>query len=161
ATWLFVRSYSSRTLAAGALAGAGAAVAMLTKYWSAFLIVGFAAGAFVHPRWRDYFRSAAPWAAIAVGAALLAPPLATLFQYDFYAFTYASASHADASFASVMESWGSYFGGLLYLAGSLLVLQLAAAPHAAVWREIMWPSDRERRFIAAILWAGFLSPIVA
>src|SRR5262249_25595550 len=50
---------------------------------------------------------------------------------------------------------------LLYLAGSLLVLQVAAAPRPAAWREIVWPSDRERRFIAAILWAGFLSPIVA
>ena len=33
------------------------------------------------------------------GAALLAPNIATLFEYHFYAFTYASTSHADASFA--------------------------------------------------------------
>jgi 4-amino-4-deoxy-L-arabinose transferase-like glycosyltransferase len=161
ATWLFLRSYSSRTLLAGALAGLGAAIAMLTKYWSAFLIVGFAVGAFVHPRWRDYLRSPAPWAAIVVGAALMAPNIATLLEYNFYAFTYASASHADASFASVLESFGSYFSGLLYLAGSLLVLQLAAAPRPAAWREILLPSGPERRFLAVILWAGFLSPIVA
>src|SRR5205807_2492476 len=161
ATYLFLRSYSSRTLLAGALVGVGAAVAMLTKYWSAFLILGFAAGAFAHPRWRDYVRSPAPWAAIAVGAALLAPNIATLFAYHFYAFTYASASHADASFASVLESFGNYFAGVLYLAGSLLVLQLAAAPRPAAWREIVWPSDQERRFIAVILWVGFLTPIVA
>src|SRR5262249_32650142 len=84
ATYLFLRSYSSRTLLAGALAGAGAAIAMLTKYWSAFLIVGFALGAFAHPRRRDYFRSPAPWASIVVGAVLLAPNIATLFRYDFY-----------------------------------------------------------------------------
>jgi 4-amino-4-deoxy-L-arabinose transferase-like glycosyltransferase len=161
ATWLFLRSYSSRTLMAGALAGAGAAIAMLTKYWSAFLIVGFVAGAFAHPCRRDYFRSPAPWVSIAVGAALLAPNIATLFQYDFYAFTYASTSHADASFTSVLESIGNYFGGIVYLAGCLLVLQLAAAPRAAVWREIVWPSGPERRFLAAILWAGLLTPIVA
>jgi 4-amino-4-deoxy-L-arabinose transferase-like glycosyltransferase len=161
ATYFFLRSCSSRTLVSGALAGAGAAFAMLTKYWSAFLIVGFAAGVFVHPRWRDYFRSPAPWAAIAVGAALLAPNIATLFEYHFYAFTYASASHADASFASLLESIANYLAGVLYLAGSLLVLQIAAAPPAAVWREIVWPSNPERRFIAVILWAGLLSPIVA
>ncbi|HEV2955420.1 MAG TPA: glycosyltransferase family 39 protein [Xanthobacteraceae bacterium] len=161
ATWLFLRSYCSRTLIAGALAGAGAAVAMLTKYWSVFLIVGFAVGAFAHPRRRDYFRSRAPWASIAVGAALLAPNIATLFEYDFYAFTYASASHADASFASVLEALANYFAGILYLAGSLLVLQIAAAPRAAAWREVVWPSDPERRFIAAILWAGVLAPAVA
>jgi 4-amino-4-deoxy-L-arabinose transferase-like glycosyltransferase len=161
ATWLFVRSYASRTLTAGALAGVGAAIAMLTKYWSAFLIVGLAVGAFAHPRRRDYFGSPAPWASIAVGAALLAPNIATLFQYDFYAFTYASASHADAHFASVLESLGNYISGIVYLAGSLLVLQIAAAPRAPVWREIAWPSDPERRILAVILWAGFLSPIVA
>ena len=161
ATYLFLRSYWSRTLLAGALAGAGAAVAMLTKYWSVFLIVGFAAGAFAHPRRRDYFRSPAPWASIAVGAALLAPNIATLFQYRFYAFTYASQSHADASFASLLEALGNYLAGLLYLAPSLLALQIAAAPPAAAWREMIWPSDPERRFLAVIMWAGVLTPIVA
>jgi len=161
ATYLFLRSYSSRTLLSGALAGVGAAIAMLTKYWSVFLIVGFAAGALVHPQRRDYFRSSAPWGSIAVGAALLAPNIATLFEYRFYAFTYASASHADARFASVLESIGNYLAGVLYLAGSLLILQIVAAPRVTAWREIVWPSDPERRFIAVILWAGLLSPIVA
>jgi 4-amino-4-deoxy-L-arabinose transferase-like glycosyltransferase len=161
ATYFFLRSYSSRTLVAGVLAGVGAAIAMLTKYWSVFLIGGFAAGAFAHPRRRDYLRSPAPWASIAVGAALLAPNVATLFAYHFYAFTYASASHADASFAALMESIGNYLTGVLYLAGSVLVLQIVAAPRAAAWREIAWPSDPERRFIAVILWTGLLSPIVA
>jgi 4-amino-4-deoxy-L-arabinose transferase-like glycosyltransferase len=161
ATYFFLRSYSSRTLLAGALAGLGAAVAMLTKYWSVFLIVGFAAGAFAHPNRRDYFRSPAPWASIAVGAALLAPNIATLFQYHFYAFTYASMSHADASFGSLLESIGNYLTGVLYFAGSLLVFQLAAAPRPAAWREIVWPSHPDRRFIAVILWVGLLSPVVA
>lgn len=161
ATYLFLRSYSSRTLLAGALAGVGAAIAMLTKYWSVFLIAGFAAGALVHPKRRDYFRSPAPWAAIAVGAALLAPNIATLVDYHFYAFTYASESHADARFASVLESIGNYLTGVLYLAGSLLILQIVAAPRVTAWREIVWPSDPERRFIAVILWTGLLSPIVA
>lgn len=161
ATYFFLRSYSSRTLLAGALAGAGAAIAMLTKYWSVFLIVGFAVGALAHPKRRDYFRSPAPWASIAVGAALLAPNIATLFQYHFYAFTYASMSHADASAASLLESIGNYLTGVLYLAGSVLVFHVVAGPRGAAWREIVWPSDPERRFIAVILWAGLLSPIVA
>lgn len=161
ATYFFLRSYSSRTLLAGALAGAGAAIAMLTKYWSVFLVVGFVAGAFAHPNRRDYFRSPAPWASIVVGAALLAPNIATLFEYHFYAFTYASMSHAEGSFASVLESIGNYLTGVLYLAGSLLVLQIAATPRLAAWRQVLWPSDPERRFIAVILWVGLLSPVVA
>jgi 4-amino-4-deoxy-L-arabinose transferase-like glycosyltransferase len=160
ATWLFLRSWSRPTLAAGALAGAGAAVAMLTKYWSVFLIVGFAAGALSDRRRRAYFRSPAPWAAIAVGAVLLAPNIATLFKYDFYAFTYAAESHADKSVASVLEALANYLSGVLYLAGVGLALQIAAAPGLAQWREIVWPSAPERRFMAAIMWTGLLSPIV-
>lgn len=161
ATFLFLRSCSARTLAAGALAGAGAAIAVLTKYWSVFLIVGFAAGAFVHPRRRDYFRSPAPWASIAVGALLLAPNVASLVKYDFHPFTYATESHADTSFAPVLEALANYLAGALYLAGAWLVLQIAAAPRPAAWREVAWPSAPERRFMAAILWAALLSPIVA
>jgi 4-amino-4-deoxy-L-arabinose transferase-like glycosyltransferase len=161
ATWLFLRSYSGRSLPAGALAGAGAAIAMLTKYWSAFLIVGFAAGALADPRRRDYFRSPAPWASIVVGAALLAPNIATLFKYDLYAVTYAAESHADKSLTPVLEAAANYLSGMLYLAGPCLALQLVAAPTLAQWREMLWPSAPERRFLAVILWVAFLSPIVA
>jgi 4-amino-4-deoxy-L-arabinose transferase-like glycosyltransferase len=160
ATYLFLRSWSLRTLAAGALAGAGAAVAMLTKYWSVFLIVGLAAAALSDPRRRDYFRSPAPWASIAVGAILLAPNIATLVKYDFHAFTYAAESHADTSFAPVLEALANYLGGVFYLAGSCLALQIAATPPATAWREIVWPSAPERRFMAVILWVSLLSPIV-
>jgi 4-amino-4-deoxy-L-arabinose transferase-like glycosyltransferase len=160
ATYLFLRSRSQRTLVAGALAGAGAAIAMLTKYWSVFLIVGFAAAALSDPRRRDYFRSPAPWASIAVGAILLAPNIATLFKYDFHAFTYAAESHADTRFGPVLEALANYLGGVLYLAGSCLALQVAAAPPAAAWREIALPSAPDRRFMAVILWVSLLSPIV-
>jgi len=43
----------------------------------------------------------------------------------------------------------------------VLVFQIAAAPRLAAWREVVWPSDPERRFIAVILWAGLLGPVVA
>jgi 4-amino-4-deoxy-L-arabinose transferase-like glycosyltransferase len=161
ATWLFLRSCSERTLAAGALAGAGAAIAMLTKYWSIFLFAGLAAGAFAQPRRRDYFRSPAPWAAIAVGAVLLAPNIASLFKYHFYAFTYASVAHADKSFADLLRGAGNYLGGVLYLAGVCLVLVIAAAPAPAAWREMVWPSAPERRYLAVIVWVSLLTPIAA
>jgi 4-amino-4-deoxy-L-arabinose transferase-like glycosyltransferase len=161
ATLLFLRSCSRPTLITGALAGAGAAIAMLTKYWSAFLIVGFAAGALVHPRRRDYFASPAPWASVVAGAVLLAPNVATLFAYDFQPFKYVAESHADRSFAPVLESIANYLSGVLYLAGAWLVLQIAAAPGLAAWREVLWPSAPARRVMAVILWAPLLSPIVA
>jgi len=161
ATWLFLRSCSARTLAAGAWAGVGAAIAMLTKYWSIFLIAGLAAGALTQPRPRDYFRSPAPWAAIVAGALVLAPNIATLFKYHFYAFTYASISHGDANFADLLSAAAKCLTGILYLAGTGLVLELAAAPRPAQWREMAWPSAPERRYLAVIVWVSFLTPVAA
>jgi 4-amino-4-deoxy-L-arabinose transferase-like glycosyltransferase len=159
ATWLFLRSYAARTFAAGALAGAAAAIAMLTKYWSAFLILGFVVGALADPRRRDYFRSPAPWASALVGALLLVPNVVNLVGYDFHAFKYAAASHADASFGPVLSSIGNYLTGVLYLAGPIVALVLATRPGTAVWREIMWPREPDRRLMAVILWTGLLAPI--
>ena len=54
ASYLFLRAFTQRSLLWGALAGAGAAIAMLTKYWSAFLILGFIVASLAdHRRW-DY-----------------------------------------------------------------------------------------------------------
>jgi hypothetical protein len=160
ATWLFVRSYAERTVLAGTLAGVGAAVAMLTKYWSIFLIIGFAAGALAHRGRRDYFGSPAPWASVVVGAILFGPNVASLVGYDFEPFKYATESHLDTSYVPVLAGIGSHLSGLFYLAGACVALQLAASPSPAVWRDMLWPADRDRRFMAVIMWSSFLSPIV-
>ena len=46
----------------------GAGAAMLGKYWSIFLILGFVVAALAHPKRWDYLRSPAPWASVVVGA---------------------------------------------------------------------------------------------
>lgn len=160
ATWLFVRSYAERTVLAGALAGAGAAIAMLTKYWSVFLIIGFAAGALADRRWRDYFRSPAPWASVVAGAILFGPNVVSLVGYDFEPFKYATDSHVDTSYAAVLAGIVNYLSGALYLAGACVVLQLTASPSLAIWRDMLWPTDPDRRPMAVIMWSSFLSPIV-
>src|ERR1051325_10686220 len=58
AMWAFVRALDTRHLAWAALAGLAAAAAMLSKYWSAFLGIALALAAVLHPKRRDYFRSA-------------------------------------------------------------------------------------------------------
>jgi 4-amino-4-deoxy-L-arabinose transferase-like glycosyltransferase len=158
ATWLFVRSYQERTWIMGALAGMVAAFAMLTKYWSAFLILGFAAGALFDLRRRDYFRSPAPWASVIVGAALLAPNVVNLINYDFQAFKYAAAAHEDTSFAPLLGALANYLTGILYLVGPVVVVALATSPRPA-WREVVWPREPDRRLMAVVMWAGLLVPI--
>ena len=64
-TLAFLRSYRRRSASYGALAGIGAALSMLAKYWSVFLLAGLITAALIDPRRRSYFRSAAPWVTVA------------------------------------------------------------------------------------------------
>jgi len=74
-TWFFLRSFETRGFGFAALAGAAAAGAMLTKYWSVVLLASLAIAAISDPRRKLYFVSAAPYVTIGVGlAALVAEP---------------------------------------------------------------------------------------
>ncbi len=89
-TLWFIRSFETRTAGWAVLAGVGAAAAMLAKYWSIYLLAGLALAALVDARRRVYFRSAAPWITIAVGALLIAPNVAWLVANDFEPMHYAA-----------------------------------------------------------------------
>ena len=67
---------------------------MMGKYWSIFLLAGLGVAALADPRRATYFRSAAPWVTIAVGALVLAPHVAWIVANDFAPFTYAVVAHS-------------------------------------------------------------------
>lgn len=160
ATWLFLRSRQERSALAGAFAGLGAAIAMLSKYWSIFLIIGFGAALLVDRRRADYFRSPAPYAAILVGALALAPHVASLVRADFAPFHYATAAHVAPGGLDVAKKIGSYLvGGLLYLSGSALLFVFVVRPRFSDWRDMLWSGDNDRRVIAALLIAALLAPL--
>jgi 4-amino-4-deoxy-L-arabinose transferase-like glycosyltransferase len=87
--YFFVRSLDTRRVQDGALAGFFAALAMLTKYYSLVLIGSLGAAALLHPNRRSYFRSIAPYAAIAIGLATVAPHLIWAAANDYPTFKYA------------------------------------------------------------------------
>ena len=97
ASYCFLRSFAERSLLWGVIAGVAAAIAMLTKYWSIFLILGFIAAALAHPKRWDYLRSPAPWASVVAGAMVFAPNIVSIFAYDFRQFGYATGSHTVTS----------------------------------------------------------------
>ena len=93
-TWWFLRSFETRNLVWAALAGLGAAGAMLGQYWSVVLLAALGIGALSDPRRSVYFRSAAPWVTVAVGLAVLAPHLHWLLTSSHFApFDYALGLH--------------------------------------------------------------------
>ena len=159
ACWLFLRSLQERTLVWGALAGVGAGIAMLTKYWSIFLIVAMIVAALADPRRRLYLRSPAPWAAVIAGAIVLAPNIASLWAYDFQPFAYASGGHATRTVMRALVTAFGYLTGVFYIAGSFVALALAARPDAEAWRDMLWPRETERRLMATVTAVALLLPV--
>jgi len=126
ATYCFLRSFESREVTWAAAAGATAALAMLGKYYSVFLIFSFVFAALCHPRRHAYFRSAAPWISTAVGLVALAPHLSWLAATGAMPFDYALTEHAGKALVPALGE------ALLFLGGAALGLLLPAALWAAI-----------------------------
>jgi Dolichyl-phosphate-mannose-protein mannosyltransferase len=94
ATYCFLRAFETRAAVWSIAAGIAAAVAMLGKYYSVFLLASFALAALAHPARRAYFTSASPWISIATGLLALAPHLHWLATTGAAPLGYAMAVHA-------------------------------------------------------------------
>src|SRR6202022_992067 len=109
------------------------------KYWSVFLLLGLGVAALVDARRGVYFRSAAPWVTIAVGALALAPPVAGLPANDFAPFSYAVAVHGEATFATTLRAAFGYLAGTVaYVAVPLVIFAIAARPSRAALADMVW-----------------------
>lgn len=106
ATYCFLRSFETRQIKWAAGAGALAAVAMLGKYYSVFLVGSFVFAAVCHPQRRIYFRSWAPWVSALVGLVILAPHIYWLATTGATPFEYAMQAHGGRKFwPSILEAW--------------------------------------------------------
>jgi 4-amino-4-deoxy-L-arabinose transferase-like glycosyltransferase len=158
ATLCFLRSFETRSAPWAALAGAAAALAMLGKYWSIVLLAGLGLAALVDPRRGSYFRSAAPWITVAVGAVVLAPHVAWLVVHDFVPFAYVRDAH-ERDFLATLKSVGGYLGGAAGYAALPVLLALAASrPSGAALADMLDPRSPGRRFAAAAFWVPLLLP---
>ncbi len=156
----FIRSFDTRERGWAALAGAAAAAAMLGKYWSIFLLAGLALAALADTRRALYFRSAAPWITIGVGALLLAPHLVWLVQHNFMPLTYAIGAHSVKTFGDTILTAGRYlFGGLGYAAAPTLIVLALTRPRGAVLADMLLPQTPEGRFVAVTFWTTLSLPI--
>jgi hypothetical protein len=159
-TLWFVRSFDERRLLDAALAGFAAAAAMMTKYWSIFLIVGLVAAVLSDRRRDDYLRSPAPWVTAGCGAVALAPHLLWLIGNHFLPFSYALIVHGGRGFGGSLISVVGYLAGVAgYAAPAVLVALIATRPTRAALTDMLWPPDGPRRFIAVAFWTMLLAPV--
>src|SRR5262245_17443271 len=161
AIWAFVRSLNGRHLAWAAIAGLAAAAAILTKYWSQFLIVALAVAALVHPRRKEYFRSAAPWVTGLVFGLAVLPHVIWLVRENFPPFTWVAARRLSASWLDWGRTLVGYVLGTIgYGGAALLVGALLTRPSRAAIRDSWLPSDPARRVAAVMFYLPILLPII-
>jgi 4-amino-4-deoxy-L-arabinose transferase-like glycosyltransferase len=161
ATYCFLRSFESRSLAWSAAAGVGAAAAMLGKYYSVLLVAGFVAAALAHPRRFDYLRSAAPWVSAVAGLIVLAPHLHWYFTTGGQTLTYATERHGNVSMAGLFWALVPYaIGGIGYVSVLLAAYALMVRPDRRTLRATLWPSDPDRRMLVVLLLVPLLLPLV-
>jgi 4-amino-4-deoxy-L-arabinose transferase-like glycosyltransferase len=150
ATYCFLRSFETRRLGWSVAAGAACALAMLGKYYSLFLIAGFAFAAILHPQRRAYFGSQAPWASVIAGLGLLGPHLHWLATTGARPCVYALATHAGKPFGEAVVQ------ALLFIPGVAMVLVLPAAAWVLISGDRLKRFARDFRALNPGLWLLFL-----
>jgi 4-amino-4-deoxy-L-arabinose transferase-like glycosyltransferase len=161
AMWAFVRSLRTRHLGWAALAGFAAAAAMLSKYWSAFLLVALLVAALSDRRRAAYFRSAAPWVTAGVFLLAIAPHIYWLVHENFPPMRWVSTRRVAASLGDLVGSLAEYVGGTIgYAGGAILLVAIVVRPSLPGLVDGFFPRD-ERRTAAALFWPPLILPMLA
>jgi 4-amino-4-deoxy-L-arabinose transferase-like glycosyltransferase len=162
ATYCFLRAFRTRSLAWSAAAGAAAAVAMLGKYYSIYLVGAFGVAIVLHPARWTYLRSPAPWISAIVGLLVLAPHLHWLTTAELTPFEYAYLAHRGATLGGILASIGTYLlGALAYVALPIAAYAIAVRPDRRLLAQTLWPSDHDRRMVVVLLAAQVLLPALS
>lgn len=154
----FLRAYERRKPGWAAAAGLFAGLSMLGKYWSVVLVGALGLAALVDPRRASFFRSPAPWVAIAIGLLVLAPHLWWLLEHQFPTFSYVAARTAP-NLEGNLAATANYVAGCVgYVAVPLIVSYGLLRPSSAALRDVAWPNDRDRRLMLFIQLSLILLP---
>src|SRR5258707_1283293 len=161
ATYCFLRSFESRQIIWAIVAGATAALAMLGKYYSVFLIGSFVFAAICHPQRRAYFGSAAPWISTIIGLVALGPHLVWLWTTGGMPFAYAVELHTGKPLGpSLIEA-------LLFILGLGIVLvvpgvswMLIAGNRLKRLSEDFWETDPSLWLLFLVAVGTIVFPVV-
>ena len=105
--YFLVLSIEKKTMTSGAVLGLFAGLAILSKYYTALLLVSCLAAAMVHRDRQRYFQSPAPWIAILVLGMLITPHFVWVAQNSYQPFIYAIAQ-SERPDAKFVDSWAGF-----------------------------------------------------
>ena len=160
ATYCFLRSFEERTAGWAAATGFLCAVAMLGKYYSIFLLLGFVIAAILHPDRMRYLRSKAPCISLVCGLIGIAPHVYWLWQNNFGPFHYAMHTH-------VKHDAHSFKGVVLFALTNIAYLLLPVVSLAVMLRSQLREWGRNLKTLPSgllllllVFAASFLSPML-
>ena len=161
AMWGLVRSLDGGRLGWAVLCGAAAAGAMLTKYWSLFLMLAMATTVLFDQRRNAYFRSPAPYVAAAVFLILTVPHLVWLIQNDFPPLRWVGVRRTAHRPIFWWRAFTNYIlGTVAYGSAAVLLFLLGTRPSSAAIWDSLWPSDRMRRRTIPLYWVPLLASLI-
>jgi hypothetical protein len=160
ASLAFLRSLETRSHNWAALAGIAAAAAMLTKYWSAFLLVALFLTALIDDRRKAYWASPAPWTTAVVFLLAVLPHAIWLIEKNFPPLTWIGPRRASKSIWDFANSLTEYvFGTIGYGAVAIILVALLARPSGKAVRDSWFYRDPKRRPATILFWTPLLLPI--
>jgi hypothetical protein len=135
---------------------------MMTKYWSAFLVVALALTALADARRAAYFRSRAPWVTALVFLLAVLPHAIWLVYEHFPPLTWVVTRRVANTPADFVRSLAVYVVGTVgYASLSLLLVAFMFRPPHAPSRDAWFAWDPVRRRATILFWAPLLLPILA
>lgn len=162
ATYCFLRAFNTRDAFWSLAAGAAAALAMLGKYYSVFLIGGLILAVLSHPARWSYLRSLSPWLTVAAGFIVLAPHLRWLVETGYQPIVYAFSIHSSPSALKEFINAPRFLAVCAgYAALPVVIYWLLARPDRATVMDTIWPADPERRMLVVALAGFFLLPALS
>jgi len=161
AMWGLMRSLDSRRVGWAALTGLAAAAAMLTKYWSGFLLAALAFTALVDRRRDAYLRSPAPWVTALVFILAVLPHAIWLIDENFPPLTWITTRRMTHSAWDFVHSLGEYsFGTLGYGSVAIILVAVLVQPPVAAVRDSWFATDPARRPATVLFWTPLALPII-
>jgi hypothetical protein len=155
----FVRSLKSSHLGYAALAGIAAAAALLTKYWTVFLLLALAVSALTCRRRNAYFSSAAPWVTALVTATAVTPHALWLVREGFPTVSWV-VTRVAYTLSEGVEAFFKYgFGTVGYAGVAIGLVLVLVRPSPIGLRDGFVPRD-DRRTAAVIFWLPLVMPVV-
>jgi 4-amino-4-deoxy-L-arabinose transferase-like glycosyltransferase len=157
----FMRSLETRRNTWAITTGLAAAAAVLTKYWSGFLLAALGSAALLD-RGRDaYLRSDAPWLTAFVLLLAVQPHLAWLVHEHFPPLTYVAQERMANSASDFANSLFEFVGGTIgYASVALGLVIILIRPSMKAVRDSWFASEPTRRPATLLFWTPLLLPLI-